>query len=111
MEQIHWEDFSKIDIRIGTVVDAKLFPEARKPAFQLWIDLGELGIKKSSAQITAHYDVAELPGKQVICICNFSPKQIGPFMSEVLVTGFEDSNANIILATSDQKVPNGSKLF
>ncbi|MDF9796891.1 tRNA-binding protein [Catalinimonas alkaloidigena] len=110
MEEISWDDFRKVDIRIGTIVEAKEFPEAKKPAYQLWIDLGELGIKKSSAQITDHYQLNALPGKQVICICNFPPKQIGPFMSEVLVTGFEDSKGAIILATGDEKIPNGKKL-
>lgn len=111
MNPISWEDFSKIDIRIGTIVEAKNFPEARKPAYQLWVDLGELGIKKSSAQITNLYSIDDLTGKQVICICNFPPKQIGPFMSEVLVTGFDDGQGAIVLTTADKKVMNGSKLF
>ncbi|MEK6478892.1 tRNA-binding protein [Catalinimonas sp. 4WD22] len=110
MKEISWEDFSNVDIRIGTIVEAKKFPEARKPAYQLWIDLGELGIKKSSAQITEHYALDTLPGKQVICICNFPPKQIGPFMSEVLVTGFTNEKGEIVLATTVEKIPNGNKL-
>lgn len=111
MNPISWDDFSKIDIRIGTIIEAKNFPEARKPAYQLWVDLGELGIKKSSAQITDLYQLEDLPGKQVICICNFPPKQIGPFMSEVLVTGFNSGNGTIVLASADKEVMNGSKLF
>lgn len=110
MEEIGWKDFSKVDIRIGTIMDVKPFPEAKKPAFLLWIDLGEMGTKKSSAQITQHYPLASLIGKQVICVCNFPPKQIGPLMSEVLVTGFANENGAIILATVDAPVPKGQKL-
>jgi tRNA-binding protein len=111
MKQIQWSDFEKIEIRVGTITRAEIFPEARKPAFKLWVDLGELGIKKSSAQITVNYIPEELVGKQVICICNFGVKQIGPLLSEVLVTGFPDESNNVVLATSDKKVPNGAKLF
>jgi tRNA-binding protein len=108
---ISWDDFNKIDIRAGTIVKAEVFKEARKPALKLWVDLGELGIKASSAQITAHYHPDELIGKQVVCIVNFPPKQIGNFKSEILVTGFPDANQNVILCTTDKIVSNGARLF
>jgi len=110
MNTIRWEDFEKVDLRIGTIVRAEPFPEARKPAYQVWVDLGPLGIKKSSAQITAHYTPENLLGRQVLCVCNFPPRQIANFMSEVLVTGFADENGGIVLAGTDKPVPNGSKL-
>ncbi|WKN30601.1 tRNA-binding protein [Porifericola rhodea] len=110
MDYINWNDFTKVDIRIGTIIKAQPFPEARKPAYQLWVDLGGLGVKKTSAQITQNYQAEDLLNKQVICVCNFPPKQIGPFMSEILVTGFEDENGNIVLSTVDTQVPNGKKL-
>jgi len=108
--QISWQQFEDTDIRVGTIVEAHDFPEARKPAYKLTIDLGPLGIKKSSAQITALYTKDALPGMQVLCVTNLGKKQIGPYISEVLVTGFEDENGAIVLAQPSGKVPNGSKL-
>ena len=108
---ITWADFERIDIRVGTIVEAREFPAARRPAYQLLIDLGpQIGLKKSSAQITHHYQLADLPGRQVLCVVNFPPKQIGPFRSEVLVTGAPDADGHIILATLAAPLPNGSRL-
>jgi tRNA-binding protein len=108
---ITWDDFSKVDIRIGTVIKVQPFPKAKKPAFQVWVDLGPLGVKKSSAQITKHYTEATLLGKQVVCVVNFPPKQIADFLSEVLITGFPDEHHEVVLCTVDKKVPNGARLF
>lgn len=107
---ITWEDFEKIEIRVGTVVDVQVFPEARRPAYKIKVDLGELGVKKSSAQVTDLYGMNELLGKQVLCVCNFPPKQIGPYLSEVLVTGFYNNEKKVVLATVERVVPNGSLL-
>jgi len=110
MENISWSDFEKIEVRAGTVVEVKEFPEARKPAFKLKIDFGEdIGIKQASAQITDHYATEDLQGKQVICVLNFPPKQIGPFVSECLVTGLYREDGSVVLAVPDHEVSNGAK--
>ncbi len=109
--QITFDDFLKVDIRAGTVVDAKPFPEARKPAIRLWVDFGpQIGVKKSSAQITVHYTPEKLIGRRVMAVVNFPPRQIGPFMSEVLILGFPDADGDIVLACIDGEVPNGARL-
>jgi tRNA-binding protein len=108
---ISWDDFQKIDIRVGTVIKVAAFPEARKPALKLWVDLGALGVKTSSAQITAHYELQTLIGKQVVCVVNLKPKTIAGFSSELLVTGFADENNDVILCIPDKRVPNGAVLF
>lgn len=108
---ITYQDFEQVDIRVGTIVEAHPFPAARKPAYQLLIDFGpELGMKKSSAQITQHYHCEDLIGKQVLAVVNFPPKQIGPFRSEVLVLGLSDDQEAIVLVSPDQRVVNGRKL-
>ncbi len=110
--QVTIQDFEKIDIRVGKIISAKEFPEARKPAYQLEIDFGdEVGIKKSSAQITKHYNTAELIGKQVIAVVNFPPRQIGPFLSEVLTLGLPDEDDQVVLLSPDKPVPIGGKLY
>ena len=111
MSNLSWKEFERVDIRIGTVLNAEFFKEAIKPAIKLTIDFGEeLGIKKSSAQITDHYEPNDLVGMQVSAVINFPKKQIGPFMSECLVTGFIQDDGSVVLAVPDRKVKNGSKL-
>lgn len=109
--EIDWQTFQSVEIRVGTIVDAQIFKEARNPAYILFVDFGdELGIKKSSAQITALYEPASLIGKQVVAVTNFPAKQIGPIMSECLVTGFHNQNGDVVLAVPDGDVPNGTRL-
>ena len=109
--EISFDTFLAVDIRVGTIITAAPFPEARKPAYKLTIDFGAtLGTKKSSVQITEHYDVDALPGRKIAAVVNFAPRQIGPFMSEVLVLGFPDDNGHIILTQPDGDVPNGARL-
>ena len=109
---IAFDDFLRVDIRIGTVIAAKSFPEARKPAFKLTIDFGPaIGTRRSSAQITEHYTLDTLVGRQVAAVVNFPPRQIGKFMSEVLTIGFPDADGHVVLFAPDKTVPNGSRLF
>ena len=110
MEPITWDDFEKIDIRAATILEVKPFPEARKPAYQLTIDFGALGIKRSSAQITAFYSIEELPGQQVLAVVNFLPKKIAGFSSECLVLGVYDENKDVVLIQPKHSVSNGSKV-
>lgn len=107
---ISWEDFEKIDMRTGTVLEATVFAKARKPAYQLSVDFGELGVKRSSAQITVHYTPEELVGKQVIAVVNFPPKQIANFISECLVLGIYDENKDVVLLSPGKPVSNGLKI-
>ncbi len=111
METIGWHDFEKVELRAGTIIDAEYFPEARKPAYKLTVDFGPYGIKRSSAQVTRHYTKDELPGRQIVGVINFAPKQIANFISEFLVTGFAGENGDIVLTSIDKPVPNGSKLI
>lgn len=111
VEQITYDDFVKVDIRVGKVLEAEEFPEARKPAFKMRIDFGgDIGTRKSSAQITGLYKLEELVGRRVMAVVNFPPRQIGPIMSEVLVLGFHDENGNVSLAAPDHEVPIGARL-
>ncbi|MEX6502111.1 tRNA-binding protein [Pseudomonas zhanjiangensis] len=110
MQQIEWDDFQRVELRVGTVVSAEPNSKARKPAYILTIDLGELGVKTSSAQITEHYGCAELLGRQVLCVCNFAAKRIAGVRSEVLVTGVHDADGKVVLAGFDRALPNGSRL-
>ncbi len=110
--QIQFEDFMKVDIRIGTIIDVQDVPEARKPAYKLFINFGpEIGIKKSSAQITTHYTKKELIDRQVAAVVNFPPRQIGPLMSEVLTLGFPDKNGEVVLFHPTRGIPNGGRLL
>lgn len=111
MNEIDWNDFQKVDLCVGTITKTEDFPEARRPAYKIWIDFGEtLGIKKSSAQVTKLYSKEELVGRQVICVTNFPSKQVGPFMSECLVTGFVLDDGEVVLSQPERPVPNGTKL-
>ena len=109
MEQITWKDFERVELRAGTIIEVEEFPEARKPAYKLKIDFGELGVKKSSAQIKHLYTKEELVGKQILGVVNFPPKQIGPFISEVLTTGVYLPSGEVVLVQPEHKVPNGAK--
>ena len=112
MKTIRWSEFESVELRVGTVVRVEPFPEARKPAYKVWADFGpEIGEKKSSAQITANYQPEDLIGRQIVGVVNFPPKQVGPFVSEFLLTGFADAEGGIVLAAPERKVPNGAKLL
>lgn len=110
MQTIDWQDFEKVELRVGTIRSARPNEKAIKPAYVLEVDLGELGVKTSSAQITAHYDCAALIGRQVLCVCNFPPKRIASIRSEVLVTGAHDDAGRVVLASFDLPLPNGARL-
>jgi tRNA-binding protein len=111
VETIQWADFEKVELRAGTIIAVEPFPEARKPAYKLTVDFGDLGTRRSSAQITKLYTPVELLGKQVVAVINFPPKRIAGFVSECLVTGFEDENDDVALISPTHPVPNGAKLF
>jgi tRNA-binding protein len=110
MSEISWSDFERVDMRVGTVVRAEPFPEARKPAYKLWINLGPLGERQSSARITDHYRPEDLVGRQVVCVVNFPPKRIGPFVSEVLVLGAYVDGEEVVLLRPDRDVRQGSRI-
>jgi len=110
--EITHDEFARVDVRVGTIVDAQPFPAARRPAYRLWVDFGpELGVRKSSAQITVHYALDALVGRQVAAVVNFPPKQIGPFRSECLVLGFPDADGAVVLVTPERAVPDGGRLY
>ena len=112
LETLTFEEFQKVEIRVGTIVEVREFPEARRPAFKLWVDFGqEFGVRKTSAQITKNYEKRNLVGRQVAAVMNFPSKQIGNFMSEVLVLGFPDEAGEVVLVSVDKPVPNGGKLY
>lgn len=108
---ISFDDFAKVEIRAGTVVRAEEFPQARKPAYKVWVDFGELGVKQTSAQLTDHYSPEELVGKRVVGVTNLPPKRIAGFESQFLLTGFEAEGGGVVLAQPEREVPNGSKLY
>ncbi len=108
---IAWDDFARVDIRVGRITRAEPFPEARKPAIRVWADFGELGEKTSSAQITRHYRPEDLIGRQILAVVNFPPRQIGPMMSEVLVLGVPDADGEVVLVAPDRDVPLGGRLY
>ncbi len=111
-ETIGFDDFLRLDIRVGTVVKAEPYPEARQPAYKVWVDFGaEFGVKKTSAQATAHYTVGDLIGRQVAAVVNFPPKQIGKFMSEILVLGFPDASGEVVLVVPERRVPDGGRMY
>ncbi len=112
MQEISWEDFEKVNIRVGRILEAEPFPEARKPAIKLTVDFGpDIGTKRTSAQLTDHYEPADLPGRQVVAVVNFPPKRIAGFKSEVLVLGVPDESGAVVLLAPDQDVPLGGKMF
>jgi tRNA-binding protein len=111
METIEWNDFIKVELRVGTIIEAQPFPEARKPAYKLTIDFGDYGILRSSAQITDHYTPATLQGRQIIAVVNLAPKKIAGFSSQCLVTGLADSNGQVVLLAPDKLVPNGVRVI
>jgi tRNA-binding protein len=112
MSEISFDDFLKVDVRVGTITRVEPFPEARKPAYKLYVDFGpEIGERKSSAQVTRHYTAEELVGRQVAAVVNFPPKQIGPFRSEILVLGFPDADGEVVMIEPNRPVPNGGRLF
>jgi tRNA-binding protein len=109
---LSFADFQKVDIRVGTIIDAQPYPEARRPAYKLWVDFGaEIGQRKSSAQVTENYQIEDLIGRQVAAVVNFPPKQIGRFMSEILILGFPDEKGEVVLIQPSKQIPNGARLY